>query len=62
MTTALTVTGLAKTYGDAPAVGPVDLAVAGGERVVLLGRGPRYQVGEALREVVSQVSVPPSSF
>ncbi|MET0579473.1 MAG: ABC transporter ATP-binding protein [Ilumatobacteraceae bacterium] len=37
MTAALTVTGLTKSYGDAPAVGPVDLTVAAGERVVLLG-------------------------
>ena len=37
MTSALTVTGLTKSYGDAPAVGPLDLTVAAGERVVLLG-------------------------
>ncbi|MET0145155.1 MAG: ABC transporter ATP-binding protein [Ilumatobacteraceae bacterium] len=37
MTAALEVTGLSKTYGDAPAVGPLDLAVQIGERVVLLG-------------------------
>jgi ABC-2 type transport system ATP-binding protein len=37
MTDALVVAGIAKTYGDAPAVGPVDLTVGGGERVVLLG-------------------------
>ena len=29
--------GLVKTYGDAPALGPVDLAVEAGERVVLVG-------------------------
>jgi ABC-2 type transport system ATP-binding protein len=29
--------GLAKSYGDAPALGPVDLDVAAGQRVVLLG-------------------------
>lgn len=34
---ALSVDGLVKTYGDAPAVGPVDLDVASGQRVVLLG-------------------------
>ena len=33
----LTAAGLAKAYGDAPAVGPVDLRVAAGERVVLVG-------------------------
>lgn len=37
MTTALAVAGLTKTYGDAPAVGPVDLEVRLGQRVVLLG-------------------------
>ena len=37
MTSALAVHGLTKSYGDAPAVGPVDLTVAAGERVVLLG-------------------------
>ena len=37
MAAALEVTGLAKTYGDAPAVGPLDLSVEIGERVVLLG-------------------------
>ena len=35
--TTLTLTGLTKSYGDAPAVGPVDLSVGTGERVVLLG-------------------------
>lgn len=29
--------GLSKAYGDAPAVGPIDLTVAAGQRVVLLG-------------------------
>ncbi len=29
--------GLTKTYGDAPALGPVDLDVASGERIVLVG-------------------------
>ncbi len=33
----LEATGLTKTYGDAPAVGPVDISVAAGERVVLVG-------------------------
>ncbi|MBA3606163.1 MAG: ABC transporter ATP-binding protein [Actinomycetota bacterium] len=33
----LAAAGLAKSYGDAPAVGPVDLHVAAGERVVLVG-------------------------
>jgi ABC-type multidrug transport system ATPase subunit len=37
MKAALAVAGLSKSYGDAPAVGPVDLDVAPGERVVLLG-------------------------
>lgn len=37
MSTALHAVGLTKTYGDAPALGPVDLDVAGGERVVLVG-------------------------
>ena len=39
MTTApaLETVGLAKTYGDAPALEPIDLRVAQGERVVLLG-------------------------
>ena len=31
------VAGLIKTYGDAPAVGPVDLTIEPGERAVLLG-------------------------
>jgi ABC-type multidrug transport system ATPase subunit len=35
--TALLATGLTKTYGDAPALGPVDLEIAIGERVVLVG-------------------------
>ena len=34
---ALHAVGLTKTYGDAPALGPVDLDVAAGERVVLVG-------------------------
>ena len=34
---ALAVTDLSKSYGDAPALGPIDLAVGVGERVVLLG-------------------------
>jgi ABC-type multidrug transport system ATPase subunit len=34
---ALNTVGLTKTYGDLPAAGPLDLAVAGGERVVVLG-------------------------
>jgi ABC-2 type transport system ATP-binding protein len=33
----LAVEGLVKTYGDAPALGPVDLTAASGERVVLIG-------------------------
>jgi ABC-type multidrug transport system ATPase subunit len=33
----LALTGLSKSYGDAPAVGPVDLAIGRGQRVVLLG-------------------------
>jgi ABC-type multidrug transport system ATPase subunit len=37
VTAALETVGLAKTYGDAPALEPVDLTVARGERVVLLG-------------------------
>ena len=39
MTTApaLETVGLTKTYGDAPALEPIDLQVAQGERVVLLG-------------------------
>lgn len=37
MTAALETVGLTKTYGDAPAVEPIDLQVAEGERVVLLG-------------------------
>ena len=35
--TALALTGVAKSYGDAPVVGPLDLSVGTGERVVLLG-------------------------
>ena len=35
--TALILDGISKSYGDAPAVGPLDLSVAAGERVVLLG-------------------------
>ena len=34
---ALTITDMSKSFGDAPAVGPLDLTVAAGERVVLLG-------------------------
>lgn len=34
---ALAVAELSKTYGDAPALGPIDLSVGVGERVVLLG-------------------------
>ena len=34
---ALAAEGLVKTYGDAPALGPVDLSVADGERVALIG-------------------------
>jgi len=37
MTAALTTSALSKTYGDAPALEPVDIEVAQGERVVLLG-------------------------
>lgn len=37
MTAALETVGLTKTYGDAPAVEPIDLSVAQGERIVLLG-------------------------
>lgn len=37
MTAALEAVGLTKSYGDAPALEPIDLAVAEGERVVLLG-------------------------
>jgi len=37
VTDALETVGLAKTYGDAPALEPTDLRVAQGERVVLLG-------------------------
>ncbi len=37
MTPALATSGLSKTYGDAPALEPVDLEVAQGERMVLLG-------------------------
>lgn len=35
--TALEAVGLMKSYGDAPAAGPLDLTVDAGERVVLLG-------------------------
>jgi ABC-type multidrug transport system ATPase subunit len=34
---ALIADGLVKTYGDAPALGPVDLTVTANERVVLIG-------------------------
>jgi ABC-type multidrug transport system ATPase subunit len=34
---AVLATGLAKSYGDAPALGPVDLDIAAGQRVVLIG-------------------------
>jgi ABC-type multidrug transport system ATPase subunit len=34
---ALAAEGLVKSYGDAPALGPVDLAVGANERVVLIG-------------------------
>ncbi len=34
---AVLASGLAKSYGDAPALGPVDLDIASGERVALLG-------------------------
>jgi ABC-type multidrug transport system ATPase subunit len=34
---ALVISDLSKSFGDAPAVGPLDLTVATGERVVLLG-------------------------
>jgi ABC-type multidrug transport system ATPase subunit len=37
VTAALAIDGIVKTYGDAPAVGPVDLSVAAGEGVVLVG-------------------------
>ena len=37
MTTAVHAAALTKTYGDAPALGPVDLEVTAGERVVLVG-------------------------
>jgi len=37
VTAALSAVGLTKTYGDLPASGPLDLRVAGGERVVMLG-------------------------
>jgi ABC-type multidrug transport system ATPase subunit len=37
VTAALEAVGLTKSYGDAPALEPIDLAVAEGERVVLLG-------------------------
>jgi ABC-2 type transport system ATP-binding protein len=36
-TLALTAAGLTKTYGDVPAAGPLELTVAAGERVVMLG-------------------------
>jgi ABC-type multidrug transport system ATPase subunit len=35
--TAIVATDLSKTYGDAPALGPLDLTVETGQRVVLLG-------------------------
>ena len=37
MTPELVASGLVKSYGDVPASGPVDITVAAGERVVLLG-------------------------
>jgi len=37
MTAALSAHQLTKTYGDAPALGPVDVEVLSGERVVLIG-------------------------
>jgi ABC-type multidrug transport system ATPase subunit len=37
MTSALGINGLAKNYGDAPALAPVDLEVEHGERVALIG-------------------------
>jgi ABC-2 type transport system ATP-binding protein len=37
VTTALSAQQLTKTYGDAPALGPVDVDVRSGERVVLIG-------------------------
>jgi ABC-2 type transport system ATP-binding protein len=37
VTTALSAHQLTKTYGDAPALGPVDVDVRSGERVVLIG-------------------------
>ena len=37
MTPALSAHQLTKTYGDAPALGPVDVEVRSGERVVLIG-------------------------
>lgn len=37
MIPALRAAGLAKRYGDAPAVGPLDLEIPAGQRVVLLG-------------------------
>jgi ABC-2 type transport system ATP-binding protein len=36
-TPALTAAALTKTYGDLPAAGPLDLTIAAGERVVVLG-------------------------
>lgn len=37
MSGVLHIAGLTKTYGDSPALGPVDLDVVAGERVVLVG-------------------------
>jgi len=37
MTAMIEATGLVKSYGDAPAVGPLDLTVTHGQRVVLVG-------------------------
>ena len=37
MTAALETAELSKTYGDAPALEPIDIQVAAGERIVLLG-------------------------
>ena len=44
MTAALAVTGLTKTYGDAPAVGPLDMEIRAGQRVVLVGQGRKFEL------------------